>query len=94
MSGSLPERFQVAPDVVFRQVSGEAVILDLATERYYGLDSTGTRIWQLVAETGSLVEVRRHMLEEFEVAPEVLEKDLEALLGELLAEGLLHPADP
>lgn len=88
----LPKRLEVAPDVVFREVGGEAVILDLSTERYYGLDATGTRIWQLVSEDGSVAGVRRRMLEEFEVGEEELEEDLRELLGKLLAEGLLRPA--
>lgn len=95
MSPALPPRLVVPPDVVFREVGGEAVILDLSTERYYGLDATGTRIWQLVAEDGSVAGVRRRMLEEFEVDAEELDRDLEELLGKLLAEGLLRPAaDP
>lgn len=92
MSPALPPRLVVPPDVVFREVGGEAVILDLSTERYYGLDATGTRIWQLVAEDGSVAGVRRRMLEEFEVGAEELDRDLEELLGKLLAEGLLRPA--
>jgi len=91
-SPKLPPRLEVAPDVVFREVGGEAVILDLATERYYGLDATGTRVWRLIAEDGSVAGVRRSMLEEFEVEEEELDRDLERLLGELIAEGLLRPA--
>ncbi len=93
MSGdALPRRVAVAPDVVFRQVSGEAVILDLASEHYYGLDETGTRMWLLLAEHGDLAAVRARLLEEYEVAPEVLERDLAELVRRLLDEGLLRPA--
>jgi hypothetical protein len=89
----LPERVEVAPDVVFRQVSGEAVILDLGSERYYGLDETGTRMWVLLAEHGSLAGVRERLLAEYEVAPEDLERDLAELVRRLIDEGLLRAAD-
>jgi len=86
-----PRRVVVAPDVVFRQVSGEAVILDLASERYYGLDETGTRMWVLLAEAGDLAIVHERLLEEYDVDPQVLRHDLADLVARLLAEGLLRP---
>ena len=37
--------FVPAPDVVVRDLDGEAVVLDLATGTYFGLNDAGTRIW-------------------------------------------------
>lgn len=87
---AVPERVEVAPDVVFREVSGEAVILDLESQRYFSLDATGTRMWVLLAEHGALETVRDVLLTEYEVEPEVLERDLEVLVKELLEAGLLQ----
>ena len=39
-----------SPDVVFRDLEGEAVILDLASGTYFGLNDVGTRVWRLVDE--------------------------------------------
>jgi hypothetical protein len=38
---------RISDDVVFRDLAGEAVILNLATGTYFGLDSVGTREGQL-----------------------------------------------
>lgn len=89
---AVPERVEVAPDVVFRQVSGEAVILDLESQRYFSLDATGTRMWELLAEHGALDIVRDMLLTEYEVEPEVLERDLNELVTRLLDAGLLRGA--
>ncbi len=32
-------------EVLQQEVGGEAVLLDLASESYFGLDPVGTRIW-------------------------------------------------
>lgn len=90
--GAVPERVAVPDGVVFREVSGEAVILDLASQRYFSLDRVGTRMWGLLAAGDSLERVRERLQEEYEVDAGVLRQDLEGLVRELLDEGLLRPA--
>ena len=89
MSGG-GRRVEIAPGVVFREVGGEAVLLDLASQRYFTLDATGTRMWALLAEHGSPEEARRRLLAELEVAEEVLARDLDELIERLAAEGLVR----
>lgn len=87
-------RVEIAPGVVFREVGGEAVLLDLASERYFTLDATGTRMWALLAEHGETAEVVRRLLAEYEVDEAVLARDLDELVDRLAAEGLVvvrHP---
>ena len=72
-----------------RQVGEETVILDLASGNYFGLDPVGARIWQLIGDGKSLGEVRKLLLAEYEVSRDQLEGDLERLVGDLLARGLV-----
>ena len=82
--------FTVSKDVLFQEVSGETVLLDLASEQYFGLDEVGTRVWQLVNEGKSLGGMIEVLLEEYEVEPEQLEGDVRALLESLLEAGLVE----
>ncbi len=76
-------------DTVFAQeVDGEMVLLDMNSENYFGLDEVGTSIWQAMQESGSLDEVYQAMLEQYEVEPEVLEKDLLDFAQKLSDSGL------
>lgn len=78
------------PDqVMAREVGDETVILDLASGTYFGLDAIGARIWQLLAEGKTLAETCEIMLEEYEVTPEQLERDVAALTEELARKGLV-----
>ena len=43
----------ISPGVLFQEIGGEAVLLDLASERYFGLDDVGTRIRQLAGAGAS-----------------------------------------
>jgi len=76
-------------DTVFAQeVDGEMVLLDMNSENYFGLDEVGTAIWQAMQESGSLEKVYHAMLEQYEVEPEVLQKDLLEFAQKLSDSGL------
>ena len=81
---------RLSPNVLFRELSGEAVLLDLASERYYGLDEVGTRIFQLVDEHGRTDSVLQAMLEEYEVGETQLRQELGEFLRELAEVGLIE----
>ena len=79
----------ISNDVVSRDLEGEAVILNLESGIYFGLDKVGTRIWSLLQEDGSLRRAFDAMQQEYDVAPETLERDILRLVGELRAKGLV-----
>ena len=82
-------KIQPSPEVLFQEVSGEMVLLDLSNEFYFGLNEVGTRVWQLL-ETGSSVgEVLDALLGEYQVERAALEKDVHELLGQLCESGLV-----
>ena len=87
------DRGVLKPDhVVMRELEGEAVLLNLRTETYFGLDEVGTRIWTELAAGGSVDGACEALQEEFEVDPGVLRGDIEKLVSELLGSGLLELA--
>ena len=81
---------RLSPNVLFRELSGEAVLLDLASERYYGLDEVGTRIWQLVSERGRTDAVLQAILDEYEVGEAQMQRELSEFLCELADAGLIE----
>jgi len=84
---------QVAKDQVSCNLAGESAILNIKSGVYYGLDSVGARIWELVQQPRSVNEVREILLKEYDVEPQRCETDLLALLERLLAEGLIEVRD-
>jgi hypothetical protein len=87
---SSSSRVSVAPDVLFRVVGDESVLLNLKTEMYLGLDSVGTRIWHVLTDSPSLEDAYATLLGEYEVEPGRLREDLHEFVQELLAQGLLE----
>ena len=82
-------RVELNPSVIYRDVSGEIVLLNLQSGVYYGLDPVGSRMWRLLMEQRPLDDVCAVMLEEYEVSAEVLRSDLARLVEELSSKGLL-----
>ncbi len=84
---------RAAKDQVSCNLAGESAILNIKSGVYYGLDSVGARIWELVQQPRSVNEVRETLLKEYDVEPQRCETDLLALLERLLAEGLIEVQD-
>jgi hypothetical protein len=80
----------VTKDQVSADLSGEAAILNLKSGIYYGLDAVGARIWKLIQEPRSVNEINDALVQEYDVDPDRCEKDLLALLEELLSKELIE----
>ena len=92
---SFADRAAAPAHVLVRFLDRESVLLNLETERYFGLDETGTRMWQLVTDSPSIDVAYQELLAEFDVEPELLRANLTDLLSRLMESGLLQvlPAD-
>lgn len=80
----------ISRDVLSQELAGETVLLDLASESYFGLDAVGTRIWQLLKDGVDEAVLVDTLLDEYEVEREVLERDVADLLGRLAEAGLIE----
>ena len=88
----LPLSLQVKPseDVVWRNLQGESVLLDLKSGVYFGLDAVGTRIWTLLHDHRDLQAVLQELLCEYEVNEETCARDLMSLVGAMAEKGLVQ----
>ena len=88
MDLTVHDSIAVADDVLFRELDGEAVLLNLQTGIYFGLNAVATRMWQLIADERSLARVLDALSDEYDAEPRVLESDLLDLGRQLCANGL------
>jgi Coenzyme PQQ synthesis protein D (PqqD) len=77
------------PDVVYRELEGEMVLVHLGTNRIYSLNETGARFWELLASGSERAEIERQLLDEFVVEPEDLRQEIDSMLSALEGEGLV-----
>lgn len=89
---TLTHRLRRSDDVLFQNLDGEAVLLDLTGEAYFGLNEVGTRVWELLETTPLLGDVCERLQLEYEVDRERAAADLLGLASRLVESGLASVA--
>jgi len=89
MTISFTDRVAVPDGVLISRLQEESVILNLQSERYFGLDDVGTRFLTVLTSSESIEDAYQELAAEFDVDPEVLRQDLIALVEKLIDQGLL-----
>ena len=95
MTRELSERSTVVAvkDQVSSDLGGEVAILDLASGVYYGLDTVGARVWELVQEPIEVNQIQETINEEYDADRARVERDVLTLLQRLADEGLVEVRD-
>ena len=86
---SFSDRVRVPEDVLISNLQDEAVILNLNSERYFGLDNVGTRMLTVLSISNSIEAAYELLLTEYDVDPHLLRRDLISLIANLVEQGLL-----
>jgi len=89
MTISFSDRVTVPDDVLISNLQDESVLLNLDSERYYGLDDVGTRMLSALSTSSSIEAAYELLREEYDVEGEVLRRDLLSLVEKLLNQGLV-----
>lgn len=82
-------RIHINEGVLFQELQGEAVLLNVNSGVYFGLDAVATRIWQLLAEHKTLPEIATAITAAYDVTAERCQVDVLALVEQLEAQGLI-----
>lgn len=90
MVNNLLTVYKVSPNHIHSVIDRDAVILNLQSGVYYGLNDTGNQIWQWLETPKTLCELNKLLLDEYEVSLEVAIADLQHVLQQMLDNGLIE----
>ena len=90
MNFSFDDRIKLPDDVLVSGLQAESVLLNLDSERYYGLNDVGTRMLTLLTSSESIGTAFKSLLDEYDVEAEVLRRDLISTIEELTKYGLVE----
>jgi len=94
MAISFSDRVNVPEDVLISRLQEESVILNLDTERYFGLDDVGTTFLSALTTSDSIEAAYEKLCHEYDVDGDVLRHDLLTLVENLIDQGILIRAHP
>jgi hypothetical protein len=86
---SVSRQIHISHDVVHEKVGDETVLLHLGTGVYFGLDVVGSRIWDILVESGDSEIAFRAIEEEYDVPSEISRRDVERLIDTLSEKKLI-----
>ena len=84
--------YRRAVDLMEAELGDELVALDPAAGECFGFNSVATSVWRELREPKTFEQLRDTLLEEYEVEPERCCRELEQLLDDLSAKGLVRTA--
>ena len=77
-------------ELVSSDIDGEVVMMSIENGKYYGLDKTGSRIWELLENPFSVSDLIGQLLLEFEVNRETCKNDVITFLQKLDEDNMLE----
>jgi hypothetical protein len=89
MSETVSGSVEVGDSVLYQTVGDEIVLLDMTTQEYFGLDSIGADVWQLILEHRDIAAVAKRLAAIYAVDEQTARGDIEPLISDLLAAKLL-----
>jgi hypothetical protein len=90
MEISFSDRVRIPDGVLISRLQEESVILNLDSERYFGLDDVGTRVLSVLSTSDSIATAYESLREEYDVDDQVLRQDLLALVESLVQQGIIE----
>jgi hypothetical protein len=83
MTFSFTDRIKLSRDVLVSGLQTESVLLNVDSERYYGLNDVGTRMLTVLTSSNSIEAAYNSLLAEYDVEAEVLRGDLISTIEKL-----------
>lgn len=80
-------------EYISTRLDGEEVILHKGSEKYFGLNEVGTRLWEFLEEPQTVDELVATIREEFDVSEEQSRKDVESFIDDLETADLIEVSD-
>ena len=93
MAVSFTQTVRIKNDVLITQLEQESVILNLESERYFGLDAMGTQILAALTKSKSIEDAVHTLTGEYDVDETTLRHDLTSFIEQLVAQGLIEVSD-
>lgn len=89
---TLETKVAQSQDIMASSVDSEVVMANISTDKYYGLNPVSTRIWQLLEQPKSLVEVCDVLVEQYDVDKQICQNDVLTFVRKMVDEQILELA--
>ena len=82
-----------APALAYRMLGGETIVMSAGDSTLFSLDEIASFIWQRADGRTALTSIVHDICDQYDVTPEVAQRDAEEFVTQLAARGLLVLSD-
>jgi len=75
--------------IIAKKVQGEMVLLNMENGDYFSLNSIGTEIFECISNGMKLNEITESLFEKYNVELNILQKDIDLLIEEMIAKKII-----
>ena len=86
---NLTTTIQRNTNMVFNELDGEIVMMNLEKGEYYGLNPVGSCIWELLANPMTVEALIAQLIEEFDVSPNQCQADIELFIDDMIEKKMI-----
>jgi hypothetical protein len=84
-------RYSIPNGVLYQELPGEAVVLNLTTAEYFHLNQGGHAAWELIRSGADRQTIEDVLNRDFEAATEIIRSDLDSFLKRMVELKLIIP---
>jgi hypothetical protein len=77
-------RYSIPQDVLYQELPGEAVVLNLATAEYFHLNGVGHAAWEMIRSGADRPAIDAKLTGEYDASAEQIRSDLDRFLKQLV----------
>ena len=81
---------KLSEEVIAQELDGEMVLLDLRNGEYFGINSTGSQIWQDISQGTTLIDIAASLSQSFKLEQEMAAADVVSFVRRLAEMGLVE----
>ncbi|MBI2058210.1 MAG: PqqD family protein [Nitrospirae bacterium] len=89
MKGSKLGKISYHPEIAFRIIDGEAVVITPKDGVMHTLNHVGTALWKMLEKKPTRNDLVDSLVEAYEVTPAAARKDVDGFVAELMSKGLV-----
>lgn len=77
-------------EVIFSEMDGELVMMDLEKNSYFGLNAVGKEIWELLTEAKTINGLCATLMQKYDVELERCKQDVTAMVNKMVEVGIVQ----
>ncbi|SDD55535.1 Coenzyme PQQ synthesis protein D (PqqD) [Paenibacillus sp. CF095] len=81
--------YTIDSNVIYVEMDGQSILLNMESSQYYALDQVGTFIWNLMKDGRTLNEMEQEILLAYDITEQQVKNDLKIYIDELCRVGII-----